>query len=378
MERIPVEDRIEMVLIYGECGRNMGAAVAMYAERFPRIPRSRASFYRVIQSFRTNGTVKSEKRHRIRHVANEDNQIAVLAAVDQNPHVSTRDIARDSGISQSSVVQILKLQKFHPYHIHLHQELHGNDFQNRITFCRWALQRIHADRNFFAHVLFSDEATFTNHGSVNRHNMHYWSVENPHWLREVEHQRPWSINVWCGIIGVHLIGPYFIEGTLTGVKYHDFLRDDLPVLLEDLPLEDRQVMWYQHDGCPAHYSRIAREMLDDQFPNRWIGRGSRVNWPARSPDLTPLDFFLWGFLKDRVYQQRPTTRQDMILRIQDVCTQIDGEMLMRTIRSFHERIDQCLAADGHHFEHVRRLFVQIYYVILVSIYLILVSIRLFL
>ncbi|XP_025163792.1 uncharacterized protein LOC112590689 [Harpegnathos saltator] len=37
-----------------------------------------------------------------------------------------------------------------------------------------------------------DESIFTNHGGVNRHNMHYWSVENPHWLRQVEHQRPWN------------------------------------------------------------------------------------------------------------------------------------------------------------------------------------------
>ena len=51
-------------------------------------------------------------------------------------------------------------------------------------------------------------------------------------------------------------------------------------------------MWYQHDGAPAHFSIAARQVLNDKYPNRWIGRGGPVPWPPRSPDLTPLDFFL--------------------------------------------------------------------------------------
>jgi hypothetical protein len=55
--------------------------------------------------------------------------------------------------------------------------------------------------------------------------------------------------------------------------------------------------WFQHDGTPPHFSRRAREILDQQYPDRWIGRGGPRNWPARSPDLNPLDFFLWGHVK---------------------------------------------------------------------------------
>ncbi|KOC60077.1 hypothetical protein WH47_09448 [Habropoda laboriosa] len=51
-------------------------------------------------------------------------------------------------------------------------------------------------------------------------------------------------------------------------------------------------MWYHHDECPAHYARNVRDTLNEMFPDRWIGRGSRICWPARSPDQTPLDFFL--------------------------------------------------------------------------------------
>ena len=54
---------------------------------------------------------------------------------------------------------------------------------------------MHENDNFLSNALFSDEASFINTGEINRHNMHYWSVENPRWLREVEHQRPWRVNV---------------------------------------------------------------------------------------------------------------------------------------------------------------------------------------
>ncbi|EZA51149.1 hypothetical protein X777_10422 [Ooceraea biroi] len=59
--------------------------------------------------------------------------------------------------------------------------------------------------------------------------------------------------------------------------------------------------WFQHDGAGPHYANIVRDYLNETFRNVWIGRGSRVRWPARSPDLTSPDFYLWGYLKDVVY-----------------------------------------------------------------------------
>ncbi|EFN63727.1 hypothetical protein EAG_00069, partial [Camponotus floridanus] len=77
----------------------------------------------------------------------------------------------------------------------------------------------------------------------------------------------------------------------------NFLEESLPELLEDVPLATRNAMWFMHDGAPAHFSRIAREFLTATYGDRWIGRGGSHLWPARSPDLNPLDYFLWGYLK---------------------------------------------------------------------------------
>ena len=60
---------------------------------------------------------------------------------------------------------------------------------------------------------------------------------------------------------------------------------------------------YQQDGAPPPFANIVHTFLAKQFPARWIRRGSPyITWPVRSPDLTPPDFFLWGFDKDQVYR----------------------------------------------------------------------------
>lgn len=188
MEVLTLVEKVEIVLIYDECGRSIARAINMYAERFPeRNTPSKATFYRVVNNFTQSGSVQTKKRQRSATVTSEDNAMAVLGAIEVDPHVSSRRISRDSGIPRTSILRILKRCEFHPFDISLHQGLHGNNNQKRITFCRWVHEMLVLNRNFFLNVLFSDESSFTNHGQVNRHNMHYWSTEKPHWLRQIEH-----------------------------------------------------------------------------------------------------------------------------------------------------------------------------------------------
>src|SRR5678816_129152 len=118
---------------------------------------------------------------------------------------------------------------------------------------------------------------------------------------ESRHQHQFSFNVWVGIVGDHLIGPFFLPARLTGDVYRQFLEHDLPTLLEDVPLQLRSKMYFMHNGAPAHFSLVPRNYLNTVYPRRWIGRGGTEPWPPRSPDLNALDFFLWGHLKHLVY-----------------------------------------------------------------------------
>ncbi|KOC70400.1 hypothetical protein WH47_02903 [Habropoda laboriosa] len=73
---------------------------------------------------------------------------------------------------------------------------------------------------------------------------------------------------------------------------------------------------------------------------------------TQSPDLTPLDFFPWVKLKGEVYQQRPTTPENMANGIINACTSIPPETIERASQAVISRIRKCIATDGYHFEHL--------------------------
>ena len=87
---------------------------------------------------------------------------------------------------------------------------------------------------------------------------------------------------------------------------------------------------------------------------RWIGRGSLIHWPARSPDLTPLDFCLWGWLKGEVYSTKVDTRADIVGRINIACVRIKDRRheLRHATRSTLQRVRKCMEVGGGIFENL--------------------------
>ncbi|EFN86004.1 hypothetical protein EAI_00037, partial [Harpegnathos saltator] len=96
---------------------------------------------------------------------------------------------------------------------------------------------------------------------------------NPHWQRSEELQRQWSVNVWAGIIGNHIIGPYLFQENLNEQNYLIVLQNQLPILSENVPLHICIRMWFMQDGAPAHRTRNVRNYLNNVFGNQWIGLG---------------------------------------------------------------------------------------------------------
>lgn len=139
------------------------------------------------------------------------------------------------------------------------------DYIPRMTFCHWLLQQKDADQQFTSHILWSDESKFRRDGVVNVHNTHSWSVNNPYVIRETHFQERWSLNVWAGIVGNQIIGPHFLPDNLTGASHLRFLLDDLPGLLEDMPLSTRQNLIFEHDGASPHFSRYVKNLLNQRY-----------------------------------------------------------------------------------------------------------------
>jgi len=126
---------------------------------------------------------------------------------------------------------------------------------------------------------------FTRDGIYNFHNVHIWAHGNPHAIREARHQTTFSLNASAGIVGDRLIGPVRLPERLTPT-YREFLerltQDILPDVLDDDPLQLHVGMWFMNDGAPPHFSRIARQYLNDHFPGKWIWHNGPVEWLPRS------------------------------------------------------------------------------------------------
>lgn len=152
--------------------------------------------------------------------------------------------------------------------------------EKRRTFCHWFNNH---GANFSDHILYTDEAEFKGNGR--NHNF--------------------SLNVWCGVVGNILIGPCFLSLKLNGKDYLNFLKEELlPVILYDFSIEEQERMWFLHDGAPPHQIREVQQLLNSKFPNRWIGKGGKEPWPSQSPDLNPIDFYVWKQIKERIDDQK--------------------------------------------------------------------------
>jgi hypothetical protein len=76
-------------------------------------------------------------------------------------------------------------------------------------------------------------------------------------------------------------------------------------------------MYFQHDRAPPHFSRVVIQHLNNTFLGRWIGSGGQHNSPPRSPDLSPIDYGLWGWIKSQVYEIKVNTQTELLARILD-------------------------------------------------------------
>ncbi|GFT80413.1 transposable element Tc3 transposase [Trichonephila clavipes] len=111
--------------------------------------------------------------------------------------------------------------------------------------------------------------------------------------------------------------------------------------IPDLNNHDVQELWFQQDGATCHTARATIDLLKDTFGDRLFSRFGPVNWPPRFCDLTPLDYFLWGYVKCNL--------EDNIRR---VIADIRPQMLEKVIENWTFRLDYIRASRGSHMPEI--------------------------
>ncbi|GBM62951.1 hypothetical protein AVEN_160231-1 [Araneus ventricosus] len=109
-----------------------------------------------------------------------------------------------------------------------------------------------------------------------------------------------------------------------------------------------------HDGAPAHFNIDVRNYLNATFRARWIGNDGPVSWPPRSPDLSSLDYFLWGHLKSLVYATPVDSGEDLVARISVAAARVrEIPGIFESVRqSLHRRCQACINVGGRNFEEL--------------------------
>lgn len=288
-------------------------------------------------------------------VRTEENIAAVQVSVDEDPNLSIRRRSQEVGLCASTTWKILRKDLgLHPYKIHLVQELKFMDHRKRREFGLWARTKLAAQPEFYREIIFSDEAHFWLNGYVNKQNCRFWAENNPHEVLE-KPLHPEKLTVWCGLHAGGVIGPYFFRNaaganvTVNGERYRAMITD---FLVPHVRQHRLRAKWFQQDGATCHTSYETINLLKRTFNERIISRNGPVDWPPRSCDLTPLDYFLWGYVKSLVYADKPTTLQHLEANIRRVIAEIRPGMLEKVAKNWTDRMTFIKRSRGGHMPEI--------------------------
>lgn len=361
MDRWSGEHRAFAIKAYLECEKSLQEARRKFCSRYNLRRLSEAPSVQLIRSWfmrfeETGSTLNKRIPGRARSVTTAENVERLRDAVNRNPRRSIRKHAAVLGIKKSSVHTILKkIIHFHPYKIQIVQKLRPNDYPSRRTFAQQMLQSFPSNHRL-SNIFFSDEAHFHLDGYVNKQNYRYWAPNNPH-NKHSKSLHTQKVTVWCAISGSSIIGPYFFEDavgrsvTVSSVNYCEMIQNFFLPRLQNCPFVNRNT-WFQQDGATAHTARITIEMLRNCFPEKFISRFGDMAWPARSPDLSPCDYFLWGYLKSKVYGNEPQDLAQLKRNIRTEIRNISPDLCRRVFANLRFRLEECIQYDGHHLDNI--------------------------
>jgi len=107
---------------------------------------------------------------------------------------------------------------------------------------------------------------------------------------------------------------------------------------------------FMQDRAPPNFSCFVTDILNERFPDAWIGRGGPIPWSPRSPDLSPLDFFLWWYIKNIEYAEKIRNIQYLQERVTSAIENVTRDMIQKTWQEIEFCLEVSRATNGAHIE----------------------------
>ncbi|GFW88368.1 transposable element Tcb2 transposase [Trichonephila clavipes] len=214
--------------------------------------------------------------------------------------------------------------------------------QHRTARLQWCREHHNWTEQDWTCVLFSDESRFSLSSDCRRQLI--WresgTAYRPENIQEKDRYPTCSIMVWAGImINGHTRLHVIANGTMTGQRYIDEVL--LPhVRLFRGAVGDKFV--FMDDNATFHRTLAVQDCLDSEGIQRLV-------WPARSPDLNPIEN-VWGCFGRQVAGRNypPTNKNTLISALTEEWDKLPQQLLDNVVQSMVRRVECCITLHGGH------------------------------
>ena len=204
-------------------------------------------------------------------------------------------------------------------------------------------------------IIFSDEAYFVFGGYVNKQNCLIWGTDYPHaYIEKPTH--PKRVTVCCGFWSRGIIGTFFLETeqgkafTVNGDYYRVMFNEFLFTKIEE---ENIGNIWFQQDGATCHTSEATLDVMRTVFEDRIFSRRADVVWPPWSCNVTPMDCYLWGAVKDKCYADKPETIHALKNNIREAdIDEIQLHTIDNVLKNWTDCLGYCMTSRSSHLNEI--------------------------
>ena len=312
-----------------------------------QVPQDKA-FSRVVNRFKESGSVKTKSPPGPVKTKTTENNIAVIRdRMEGDPTTSIRKLSSEMSLGHATVWRILRKDlKMYPYKPKNVQPLTEAHKAGRLEFSRWLLDQ---PEEFADYVLWSDEKMLEEKIRPNKQNERYWGVVDPEIEEECRVQGGKKIMCWAGLIHGEVILHWFEEGTVNQLVYLDMLENVVWPRIRSV--SSRRQYFFQQDGATAHTTLRVREWLATKFRERIISRYTNIPWPSRSPDLSPLDYWLWSVCLAELRRNPPSDMEELKEIVQEYINSLEPGEIIKACRDITPKAMACIESNGGVFEY---------------------------
>lgn len=294
------------------------------------------------------GTPARKKHDRSSQKKRDDDFVSRLQSmVDEDPSVSMRSLAARLDVSEWTVrTAVHEDLRCRSYQLKVRQMLSPQLKERRLAKCHLLLTSLKheaAGRLRF----FSDEKIFTVDAKVNRRNDR-WIALDPSEVPVVgKTKNPASVHVLLVVSSDgHVMPPFFFKKgeSVTKEVYLDALVRHVKPWMTATAAGRSYV--FQQDGAPAHTSHLVQNWVSDELDMAW----TKEFWPPSSPDLNPLDYYVWGVLERETNKRAHNNTDSLRDAIEEATANMNTVHLVNACQRFRARVEAAIQAEGGWFE----------------------------